>query len=102
MLLDSETLYDDLFFKIATAAITEIQSDYENITLFEKNQVSLKDNTFCNDNICEWHFSSSQHFTVIFMVQAYKKYDTFKYMIYVKVYLDLIVQMYNDQYFTIM
>ena len=101
MLLDSETVYDDSFFIIATAAITKIQYVYENVTLFEKNQVSLKDNTFCNDNICEWHLSSSKHFTIIFLVQANKKYNKFKYMIYVKVYLDLIVQIYNDQYFTI-
>ena len=44
--LDSETFHDNLFFTIATAAVTRVPLYYKN-----DRKMSFKGYTFCNDNI---------------------------------------------------
>ena len=52
IIMDSETIHDNLMFTIATAAIAEIQLYYKkNVPFLKYHKISLKGYTFMNDNI---------------------------------------------------
>ena len=66
--LDPETFYNNIFFTMATTAITKIPLYYQNVCFNNYCKKSLKGHTFCNANI--WHMSSSHQSMTMSLQQA--------------------------------